>query len=82
MSDDSGEKVHHLKTFTALLCARIGTMGGELSEASEPRAKFLGVDLVDCAQSLEKLGRALAGIKDAVQKEQQSPPPSRPRFLN
>jgi hypothetical protein len=83
---ESGEKVHN-KAFTAILCARVGSIGRELSEASGPQVKVLSRHILDCVGGLEKLARSLAEINDeshrtGVQEGQQSPVPPRPRFLN
>ncbi len=82
----SGEKVH-TKAFTALLCARVGSIGREFSESSGPRVKDLSRHILDCVEGLEKLARSLAEINDEshrtdVQEGRQSLLPPRPRFLN
>jgi hypothetical protein len=83
---ESWEKIH-TKAFTAILCARVGSIGRELSEASGPRVKVLSRHILDCVGGLEKLARSLADINDAssqtdVQEGQQFPLPRGPRFLN
>ncbi len=79
------EKVH-TKAFTVILCARVGDIGRELSEASGPRVQTLSRYLLDCVEGLEKLARSLGEINDASRQTDdqggQQSPPSGPRFLN
>jgi len=69
------------QNFAALLCARLGHIGEELSQASEPRAKKLSQYILDCIEGLEPIARSLAETTDTSLMDSTQRPP-RPERLH
>ena len=76
----------HLKALTATLCLVVGRIGNELSETlSQSRVNDLSRDILECAETLARLARALGDISGASRPTddgQEEPRLARQRSLN